>query len=201
MGYKTARKAPINKERFIEVLKLRNCSIRQLGKAYDVIERTEKTIRRCLDSGEMPPDLLNNIAKYLDVHPEYLSGKYDEKADKIEDAYLRSLSRSFIKPEKYPYLLKAKSDIGYTSYFESILTMNDIAIELFHTLPPMERVIFRQELVVAILSVIAQHLTHDSLGNDLSEMLSYYKSIVGDFDPFSYFSELEGIGLSENSLD
>jgi hypothetical protein len=201
MGNKTARKDPVNKERFMEVLRLKNCSIRMLGEAYDKIERTEKTIRRCLDKGEMPPDLLDKIAKYLDVHPDYLAGVYDEKADKIEDAYLRSLSRSFIKPERYPYLLKAKKDIGYTTYFENILTMNHITMKLFHTLPPEERVYFRQELTVAIYRVIAQHFTHDSLGNDLSETLSYCESFLGDFDPFSYFSELEGIGLSEDDVN
>ncbi len=201
MANKATRKIPVNKEHFIEVLKLKNCSIRKLGEAYDEIGRTEKTIRRCLDSGEMPPDLLDRIAKFLDVHPDYLSGAYHEKADKIEDAYLRGLFRSFIKPEKHPYLLKAKSEIGYITYFENILTMNDISMEMFQTLPPTKRVMFRQELVVAILRVITEYFTHDALGNDLSEMLLYYESMVGDFDPFSYFANLEGIGLSEDELD
>ncbi|CAI9393113.1 MULTISPECIES: hypothetical protein [Bacillaceae] len=146
MGNKKARKVPINKERFIEVLKHRSCSIRKLGEAYEEIERTEKTIRRCLDDGEMPPDLLDRIAKYLDVHPDYLSGAYDEKADKIENEYLLALTRSFIKPEKYPYLLKAKSAISYKTYFENILTMNDITMELFQTLPPEKRIVFRQDV-------------------------------------------------------
>lgn len=201
MGNKTARKVPVNKEHFMEVLRLRNSSIRQLGDAYEKIERTEKTIRRCLDNGEMPPDLLDKIAKHLDVHPDYLSGVYDDKASQIEDAYLRTLSRSFIKPEKYPYLLKAKNKISYTTYFDNILTMNDITMDLFHALPPMERVMFRQEMVVAILHVIAKYFTHDSLGNDLSETLSYCESFVGDFDPFSYFAELEGIRMPEEKFD
>ena len=201
MGNKPARKVTINKDRFMEVLKQRNCSIRKLGEAYEEIERTEKTIRRCLDIGEMPPDLLNKIAKYLDVHPDYLSGVYDDKADHIEDAFLRAMSKSFIKPEKYPYLLKAKSDIGYTTYFENILTMNDISMDLFHTLPPEERVLFRQEMVVAIMQVIAKHFTHDSLGIDTAETLAYCESYVGDFDPFSYYSELEGINLPEPDFD
>ncbi len=200
MANKTTRKISVNKEHFMEVLKLKNCSIRKLGEAYDEIERTEKTIRRCLESGEMPPDLLNRIAKFLDVHPDYLSGSYNEKADKIEDDYFRSLFSSFIKPEKYPYLLKAKSEIGYNAYFENILTMNDISMEMFQTLPPKERVMFRQKLVVAILRVISEYFTHDALGNDLSEILLYCKSMIGDYDPFSYFSNLEGIGLSENEL-
>lgn len=126
---------------------------------------------------------------------------HDDKADRIEDDFLRTMYRSFIKPEKYPYLLKAKSDIGYTNYFENILTMNDISMDLFHTLPPEERILFRQEMVVAIMQVIAKHFTHDSLGNSTSETLAYYESYIGDCDPFSYFAELEGIGSTEPDLD
>ena len=55
----------------MEVLRLRNSSIRKLGEAYEEIERTEKTIRRCLNNGEMPPDLLNRIPKHIIDHPDY----------------------------------------------------------------------------------------------------------------------------------
>jgi hypothetical protein len=200
MANKATSKVSVNKAHFMNVLKLKNSSIRKLGEAYDEIERTEKTIRRCLDDGEMPPDLLDKIAKYLDVHPDYLAGVYNEKADAIDDAYLRQLMRSQIKPEKYPYLLKAKSDMNYNSYFESILTMNDITMELFRTLPPEERILLRQEMVVAILSVIAKHFKQDSLGNSIEEELELCESMVGDYDPFSLFAELEGIGLSEDDI-
>ncbi len=200
MGNKKGQKVTINKKRFLEVLHLRNCSIRKLGNAYEEIGRTEKTIRRCLDAGEMPPDLLERIAKYLNVHPDYLSGKYDEQADRIEDSYLRAMYKSSIKPERYPYLLKARSDIEYTDYFENILTMNDISMEQFHALPPEERVLFRKELVVAILEVISKHFTQDAFERCLADELKDCKSIINEFDPFSYFAELEGIGLPEPSF-
>ena len=201
MGNKSTATVPVNKKRFMEVLKIRNCSIRKLGDAYDEIERTEKTIRRYLDKGEMPPDLLNKIAKFLNVHPDYLSGVYDTKADRIENAYLRSLFQASINPEKFPYLLKARSDINYTSYFENILTMNNITMEQFRTLPPRDRIKFRQEMVVAILQVVAKHFTQDSLGNDLAAELSYCEAFVDDFNPFSYFAHLEGIGLCEDDIE
>ena len=200
MGNKSAHKVPINKDHFMKVLHDKKCSIRKLGEAYSEIERTEKTIRRCLESGEMPPDLLDKIAKYLNVHPDYLAGVYHEKADRIEDVYFRQLQKSFLKPEKYPYILKAKSDIGYNEHFEQLLIMNDISLDLYNTLPAMERVYFRQQMVLAIYQVIAKFFSHDSLGNSTSEILSYYESMVDDFDPFSLFAELEGIGLSEVDL-
>lgn len=197
MGNKTTMKVKINRDRFMEVLKERKCSIRKLGEAYSEVQRTEKTIRRCLHDEEMPPDLLNNIARYLNVHPDYLAGVYDKEADKIEDEILKKMYLNHIKPGNYPYLLKARSDIDYSHYFEKILTMNNITMDHFRTLPPVDRVLFRQEMVLAIFKVIAKHFPTDSLGNDTQEELRRCEAFVDDFDPFSYFSELEGIGLTE----
>lgn len=200
MANREAHKIPINKKRFLEILRLRNSSIRKLGEAYKEIQRTEKTIRRYLNAGEMPPELLDKIAKYLDVHPDYLAGVYDQKADQFEDAFLRHLYLKTVRPERYPYLLKARSDINYVDYFESILTMNNISMDQFRTLSADERILLRQEMIVAILEVITRHFSHDSLGNDLSEELCYCESMIGDEDPFSYFAQLEGVGLSEDDI-
>lgn len=201
MGNKSVKKVPVNKKHFMKVLNSKNYSIRKIGKAYEIIERSERTIRRYLDQGEMPIDLLNNIAKYLNVTPEYLSGFYDDKAERIRDPYLRDMYKSHIKPENYPYILKEKSDIEYNDYFKSILIMNDISMDLFNTLPPEERVLFRQEMIVAIMKVIAKHFKYDSLGHSTSDILAYCESNIGDNDPFSYFAELEGIGISDSDSD
>lgn len=197
MANKETKKVKIRRDRFLEVLREKQTSIRELGRAYDKIQRTEKTIRNCLNDGEMPPDLLDNIARYLDVQPDYLAGVYDAQGDRIEDSILRKMFMAHVKSENYPYLLKARSDIDYTRYFEEILIMNNITMEQFKTLDPAERVLFRQEMVLAIYRVIANHFSKDSLGNDTQEELSYCEAIVDDFDPFSYFAELEGIRLSE----
>lgn len=197
MGNKATAKVKINRDRFMEVLKEKKCSIRKLGEAYSEVQRTEKTIRRYLHDGEMPPDLLDNIARYLNVHPDYLSGVYDEQADKIEDDILKKMFMTRIKPKRYPYLLKARGDIDYSRYFEEILTMNNITMDQFRTLPPIDRVLFRQEMALAIFKVIAKHFPTDSLGNDTQEELRYCEAFVNDFDPFSYFAELEGVGLTE----
>ena len=146
----------------------------------------------------MPPDLLERIARFLNVHPDYLAGIYDEKADRIENAYLRHMYLKRVKPENFPYLLKAREDIDYSHYFEDILTMNNISMEQFKTLDPVERVLFRQELVLAILEVIAKHFKVDSLGHDIAEDLDYCRSFVDDFDPVSYFAELEGIAVEDD---
>ncbi len=200
MANKKTFKVPISKKRFNEVLKYRKCSIKKLGEEYEKIGRTEKTIRRSLECGEIPPDLLNNIARYLNIHPDYLSGKYDDEAEKIEDSYLKKLFLSHIKPENYPYLLQMQNTIKYPTLFENILIFNSITIEQFKQLPIIERVLFRQEMQVAILKVIANHFSKDSLGKDINEELIYLESFVDDFNPFSYFAELEGINMPEINL-
>ena len=48
--------------------------------------------------------------------------------------------------------------------------------------------------------VLAKHFKKNSLGKDIMEELSFCESMVGDDDPFSYYAELEGIGLSEDNL-
>ena len=197
MANKETSRVPINRKRFFEVLKARGSSIRKLGEAYNEIQRTEKTIRRYLDEGKMPPDLLDRIARYLNVHPDYLSGAYDEKADRIEDEYLRHLFLRSVKPEKYPYLLKAREDIDYIRYFEDILTMNHISMEQFRTLDPMERVLFRRELVLAILEVIAKHFEVDSLGDSIADSLEYCRAFVDDIDPSCFIAELDGIAFED----
>ena len=144
MGNKATLKVHINKEHFLKVLHTKKCSIRQLGEAYNEIGRTEKTIRRCLNAEEMPPDLLDKISKYLNVHPDYLSGTCFYKIDRqFEEPYWRAIFKSYITPKTHPYLLKEKSSIDYPTYFNSILTMNDISIEQFQALSHEERIFIR----------------------------------------------------------
>jgi len=197
MPNREVKKVTINRERFAEVLKYRKCSIRELGRADSVIGRTEKTIRRCLNSGEMPPEILNGIAKYLDIHPDYITGVYDQQADRITDKYLRNMAKSRIQPERYPYILKksndALSDDNYNQFFKYVLTINKISTKQFLSLPIEERVIFREEIITAVLSVIKKHFEYNSLGESTSDHLSYAESMIGDMD--NRLAQMEGITL------
>ena len=198
MGNKATLKVHINKEHFLKVLHTKKYSIRQLGEAYNEIGRTEKTIRRCLNAEEMPPDLLDKISKYLNVHPDYLSGTCFYKIDRqFEEPYWRAIFKSYITPKTHPYLLKEKSSIDYPTYFNSILTMNDISIEQFQALSPEERILIREEIAAAIMQVIDKHFTQDVFGNSIAEKLCYYQSQVGDYDPNTYFAYLEGLSLPD----
>lgn len=196
MANKETLKVHIDRNRFFEALRTRKSSIRKLGQAYNEIGRTERTIRRAVEAGEMSPELLDSIARYLDVHPDFISGIYDEKAERIKESQLRDYYISTITPDNHPYIEKAYSDLDYPHYFNEILTDNFITTKQFESLAPVERVLLRQELSVAIMEVLAKHFKADAFGRNLADLVSYYKSNVDDFDPFSYFAELEGISIS-----
>src|SRR5699024_12538100 len=66
----------------------------------DALPISERAIRRWLNKGEMPPDLLERIAKFLNVHPDYLSGVCNAEANQIKNAYLRSLFHSHLNLER-----------------------------------------------------------------------------------------------------
>lgn len=93
MANKKVPRVPFSRERFMQALGYRKSSIRKLGKIPE-IERDEKTIRRYLHNGEIPSSLLDRIGRYLDVHPDFLSGTYDEPIERIEDETVRMILKA-----------------------------------------------------------------------------------------------------------
>lgn len=88
MANQEAYKIPVSRLRFDEAINCRHSNIKTLGLVPE-IARSDKTIRRYLHDGKMPPELLDRIAKHLDVSPDYISGQRDRDIDKIQDADLR----------------------------------------------------------------------------------------------------------------
>ena len=194
MANKAIAKVQISRKRFFEVLKKRGSSIRKLGKVYE-LGRAERTIRRYVIEEKMPFELLNNIARHLDVEPNYLMGKYDDEANEIKNKYLQKKYREQITPENHPYILQTLKEIDYSQLFNGILTMMGISKEQFKTLDDIERVLFHNELRVAIFEVFAKHFEVNSIGTRLSETLEFYKAEIDD--PELYFAEVEGVDLHE----
>lgn len=117
MANKKVAKVPFSRYRFTQALDYRKSSIRKLGKVAE-IERDEKTIRRCLHNGEIPPALLDRIGRYLDVHPDFLSGTYDRPIERIEDETVRMMLKAQIRVEDHPYFTKEQEELKYRDYFK-----------------------------------------------------------------------------------
>ena len=149
------------------------------------VQRTEQAIRR-LNAA----DALQNLR---DTDHAYSKAVREAQGQQEKTSHYGEFSDAYNQ-----YMEAHPSGYYKQGYFEDILTMNNISMEQFKTLAPVERVLFRQELVLAILEVIAKHFKVDSLGRDIAEDLDYCRSFVDDFDPFSYFAELEGIAVEDD---
>lgn len=107
------KNVPFNYMRFKQAVKLRNMTIKEFcdprGAAYKAFERGEKTLRRWKKSGTIPQDRLDCISRFLDVDPAFISGKYDEIYETLNDSEVSKILKNQLKPEKFPYLLKEQS--------------------------------------------------------------------------------------------
>ncbi len=203
MANKETIKVSINRERFMEALKVRKSSIRKLGEAYDQIGRTEKTIRRYLQKGEIPPDLLDKIGKFLDVEPDYIAGKYDRNLDKMKDEHLRSILRSQLKVDKFPYLMKQQEaryegKFIYDKYFEYILIIHDISIRQFQSLNVVQQKSLQIDIEYAITSIIAKHFVCDAKGRKGLPNLHYWAEMIDSFNTDGPAEIIEKFTVSED---
>ena len=103
MRNKKFKKVPLDRECLMEALQLRNSSIRKLGTDYD-FGWSSKSVERGIKDGEISPQLMDALGRYLDVDTDYLSGKYHRDAEKIKDESVCVILKSGLKAQKFPYL-------------------------------------------------------------------------------------------------
>lgn len=166
MANKEAPKVPFSRERFMQALDYRKSSIRKLGKVPE-IDRDEKTIRRYLRNGTIPPELLNRISRYLDVHPDFLSGKYDQSVEQIGNDEVCIMLKAQIRVQNHPYFAKEQEELRYRDYFKDILTMHNISVAQFHELDENKRIQLQLDIEQAITSVIYKYFDLDAVGRTI----------------------------------
>ena len=94
----------VNKDVFMQVLKLKKTSIRRLDEEPS-IECSDKTIRRSLNNGKMRRQYIEQIAKYLDVDSRLLTGELVEGAFHTTNSVVRKL---YLNPlREYCHYLKS----------------------------------------------------------------------------------------------
>jgi len=193
-------KVPVDRKRFNEALKQKNSNIKMLGEVCE-IERSAKTIRRCLKEKRIAPDLLDRIGKYLDVDPAYISGEYDREADMIKNTYLREISKARLKAEKFSYIIKQQRQVDlYDKYFENILIIHDISIRQFQALPFEQQKQLQKDIEYAITHVIVKHFDHDAKGRKGLPDLDSLLVAIDNYDP-NEPGLLDDIGLGPDDED
>ena len=157
MANQKVKTVPLSKDRFREARKLRKMSLAAISKKPGV-DRTEKTLRRWIRRGEIPPDLLDAIGKELNVDPKFISGELDRIAEKLEDnpANLSALKAQFHASD-FPYDYKQKRELKPLQYVIDLLIDNDIAPEELERLTRTELIQLYIELEKATHTIILKY--------------------------------------------
>lgn len=119
----------IDPDWFKRVIHMQGSSIRKLG-ADKGISKTERTIRRAVKSRSISYELLDEIAKKLNVHPDYLAGKYVwtltctkyMDMDGVRDYWIDN----FLNPSRFPYQLVERERIGLYKHLLDTLLLHGI---------------------------------------------------------------------------
>ena len=168
MANKKSKREPFQWERFIAAKKRAKISITKLGSKDDGIGWSEKTIRRAKADGKISPEILEALAKRLDIDPDYLRGKYDHFYDLIADGFDEKQREIYLKkmldPGRYPYY-RGKNQIKlYEGYMDGILMLHGISNRQYDELSPEKRKAFQIDIERAVGVVIEKYFECDGRG-------------------------------------
>lgn len=188
MANKRKCKVAFDRKCFEEVLNKRSSSIRKLGEVSGGVGWSEKTIRRALYDGKISPELLDDIARHLDVDPDFISGKYHRNAETYKDPHVRALALYYLKCERYPYLLKQKRDkidnhFLCDRYLENILIIHNLSLKQFNDQPFEIKKKMQLELEEVICGVLMKYFNKDAAGNELYPEITRLQNEIKDYDP------------------
>ncbi len=165
MANKKQIKVPISRDCFLRVIREKGYTVESLGDKSE-IDRSGKTIQRCLSDGEMQPELLDRIGRVINVDPTYLAGEYDRRYEELKDQ-LKNPELTHIlwtNTDRFPYIKHQTEGIDYAEYMMNTLLVNNISKEQFLALEAQERQHFKYDLALALHNVIKQYFKVDSQG-------------------------------------
>lgn len=177
MANKKISKVPFNEKRFREAIDFKNISIQTLCNPINGFGRSSKQIYRYIKEKEIPPNVLDELGKFLDVEPDYLSGKYDEIFNKITDSEMRNILNNQLNVKDYPYIKKYnhnKFNGKYLEedYIEKLLIVHGISpkrLELFNKKTQLE---FQLEIEKNIVPTLMKYFGLDATKKDFFESIS-----------------------------
>ena len=168
----------------MRIIREKGYTVESLGEVPD-IDRSGKTIQRCLTAGEMQPDLLDRIGRFLDVDPTYLSGEYDRRFEEMKDSLKSPELTHYLwtRTDRFPYSRHETENIDYAEYLLNTLLINNISKEQFLALDPHKRKALQFDIGAAIHTVIKQYFDVDSSGidTDMGMVADGLTMLMGDW--------------------
>lgn len=141
---KKKSKQPIDGKWLKDVIHRRGFSVRALTNPeregsipYDI-----RTVQRAIADNEISPQLLDEIAKAIDVYPDFLRGKYMwtlgldvMELPEVRDHWLEH----YLNPAYFPYRMHEQEQVGSRKHFMNTLLMHGVSEEEFGSLSRKEQ--------------------------------------------------------------
>ena len=166
-----------------------NTSIRKLGEDYG-FDWSSKSIERGIKEGEVSADLLDALGRYLDIEPDYLSGKYHQICKKIadNDDAMYSILKKGLCAKKFPYLKKQQSanydgESLYRKYLEYILIIHDISKKQFDEMTFDQQKEFQLSLEDAIVPVLMKYFSKNAMEQNLYPEIYRLRMEIDSYNP------------------
>ena len=152
----------------MRVIREKGYTVESLGDKRE-IDRSGKTIQRCLSDGEMQPDLLDRIGQVINVDPTYLAGEYDRRYEELKDKLKNPELTHFLwtNTDRFPYSKHQTEKIDYAEYLINTLILNNISKEQFLALDAKKQNSIKYDIGNALHSVIKQYFKEDAQGNEI----------------------------------
>jgi hypothetical protein len=184
MANRKSERVQISRDCFLRIIREKGYTVESLGEVPE-IDRSGKTIQRCLSAEKMQPDLLNRIGRFLDVDPTYLSGEYDRRFEEMKDSLKSPELTHYLwtKTDRFPYSKHQTGNIDYAEYLLNTLLINNISKEQFLALEPKKRRALQFDIGMSLHTVIKQYFDVDSHGmeTDMGMTAEGLTMLMGDW--------------------
>lgn len=158
---KSEIKKPINGEWMRSVINRRGYSLYSLGRPINQggIGKDIRTIRRAVSENKITPQLLDLIARAVNVHPDFLAGKYCWTLELpvmdyegVRDYWLEN----YLNPDHFPYILAEQQKLGSYRQLLNTLLMHGVTKEDFLEKSRPDRDKMADRLDLAVTRVLKQ---------------------------------------------
>lgn len=131
------------------------------------LRRTGRSLQSAFKKGEMRRDVFEALAKYIDIDPDYLSGKRfrDVRELDIPESVKRALIES-MTPEKFRYGVKDTRDAS-CRYLEDILALHGISRTQLKELGEEQELELALQIEYAVVPVLCKFFERNAEGTDL----------------------------------
>lgn len=174
MSYTRIEKVEVDEKVYEKTLKYFGRKKTEFGIAFysckeidERLRRTERALRTAFKKGVMRRDVFEALAKFINVNPDYLSGRLFKNVralslpEPVKEAIIASMT-----PDKYPYGVRNTKEAS-DMYLEDILALHGISPDQLKLLGKSRELDLALQIEYAVVPILCSFFNENAKGEDL----------------------------------